>query len=356
MKKYSQYRAIIALSRGAFKAILRSPSTVVFSLAFPLIFILGFVFLGQKKQLQLPVGFLAKDTSSLFFAQIKNIAEIEPIIQDVTLLKDKLSKEKIIAYISIEQDSTVSITYAKNANSNEGKLLTLLINDYFSTSPIAKNTHIKIEKKSLPTPTNEYKTIDFILPGQVGFALLGASIFGTAFLFFSLRQELVLKRFFATPISKLSILLGESIARIFFQLLAMFIVIAIGIVFFDFTIVHLFSGLIQVTVLAIISLVVFMGYGYVVSGIAKNTATIPALSNLFAMPQFLLSGVFFSIEDFPLWLQPICKALPLTHFNIAMRKICFEGENLIDCSNHIMVIVLWGIVIYLLAIKLFKWE
>ena len=42
----------------------------------------------------------------------------------------------------------------------------------------------------------QYKTIDFILPGQLGFSLLSAGVFGVAFTFFSLRNTLVLKRFF----------------------------------------------------------------------------------------------------------------------------------------------------------------
>src|SRR5262249_50158565 len=44
-----------------------------------------------------------------------------------------------------------------------------------------------------------YHMIDFILPGQLGFAILGAGVFGTAFVFFNMRQTQVLKRFFATP-------------------------------------------------------------------------------------------------------------------------------------------------------------
>ena len=43
---YSQFRAMLAITRGSFRAILRSPSAVVFSLGFPLVFILVFGFIG----------------------------------------------------------------------------------------------------------------------------------------------------------------------------------------------------------------------------------------------------------------------------------------------------------------------
>jgi len=45
-KPYSQFRAMLAITRGSFRAILRSPSAVVFSLGFPLVFILVFGLIG----------------------------------------------------------------------------------------------------------------------------------------------------------------------------------------------------------------------------------------------------------------------------------------------------------------------
>ena len=109
-------------------------------------------------------------------------------------------------------------------------------------------------------------------------------------------------------------------------------------------------------VLSFIALVVFMGFGFVVSGLAKNESTIPPFANMFTLPQFLLAGTFFSIDVFPTWLQPICRVLPLTHFNDAMRKIAFEGAHLNNCLPEIAVLLVWGVVIYALAIKFFKWE
>ena len=43
---YSQFRAMLAISKGSFRAIFRSPSAVIFGLGFPLVFILVFGFIG----------------------------------------------------------------------------------------------------------------------------------------------------------------------------------------------------------------------------------------------------------------------------------------------------------------------
>ena len=99
-----------------------------------------------------------------------------------------------------------------------------------------------------------------------------------------------------------------------------------------------------------------MGFGFVVSGLAKTDATIPPIANLITLPQFLLAGTFFSIDNFPKWLQPITKAMPLTYLNDAMRKIAFDGAHLWDVKLDILVLSLFGLGIYLLASRVFKWE
>lgn len=103
-------------------------------------------------------------------------------------------------------------------------------------------------------------------------------------------------------------------------------------------------------------LIVFMGFGFIVSGIAKSESTIPPISNIITLPQFLLAGTFFPIEVFPAWMQPICKAMPLTYLNDALRKVAFEGAGLLDVSSQLLVLLGWGVGIYLLAAKTFRWE
>ena len=99
-----------------------------------------------------------------------------------------------------------------------------------------------------------------------------------------------------------------------------------------------------------------MGFGFVVSSVAKNESTIPPFANMFTLPQFLLAGTFFPISVFPKWLQYFCNILPLTHFNNAMRNISFEGASFISCWRDVGALLIWGIIIYAVAIKVFRWE
>jgi ABC-2 type transport system permease protein len=202
----------------------------------------------------------------------------------------------------------------------------------------------------------EYKTIDFILPGQLGFSLLSSGVFGVAFMFFSLRNTLVLKRFFATPVSRTYIVLGEGLSRVIFQMLTAIVIILAGRFLFGYTLINGVQTFLEMLVLSFIGLLVFMGFGFIVSGLAKNDSTIPPYANLITLPQFLLGGTFFSVDVFPKWLQPISKALPLTHLNTAMRSVAFEGQSLWNVRGEIGILFLWGVAVYIVAIKVFRWE
>ena len=206
------------------------------------------------------------------------------------------------------------------------------------------------------TKVRDYKTIDFILPGQLSFSLLASGVFGTAFVFYNLRQTLVLKRFFATPVRKEIIVISEGIARMLFQLIGAIIIISIGHFAFGFTLFHGWVTFIEMLVVCAMALLIFMGFGFIISGIAKSESAIPPFANLITLPQFLLAGTFFSIDNFPKWLQPFCNALPLTYLNDALRKMAFDGAGFWEVRTDMLVLLLWGVIIYAIAGKTFKWE
>ncbi len=198
--------------------------------------------------------------------------------------------------------------------------------------------------------------IDFILPGQLGFIILSAGIFGTAYTWISLRERNVLKRLFVTPAPKSIFLLGEAMSRIIVASLQISMVIALGHWFFGFTLIHgVWTWLLMLSV-CMIAMTVFLGFGMMVSNIAKNEQTVPPLSNLIVMPQLMLSGAFFPVSILPEWLQPLSNALPLTHVNNTLRAIAFDGATWTSVGTCFGVLALWGIVVYGITIRIFKWE
>ena len=365
--KYNQFTAMWAITRASLTAVLRSPSAVVFSLAFPLIFIIVFGFIGGGSRVSLSIAIdKNSDTANPVYTTLKNFSGLKIVNKTEQELKVDLEKGRLTAIIKIDKTSGTAAPYTINLKSSESvnpqnlqvlkSMLNAIISGINKEQYPQSPTFALINENIQKIPGRTYRTIDFILPGQLGFSLLSAGVFGVAFLFFNLRQQLVLKRFFATPIRRPYIILGEAIGRVIFQLSTAVVIICIGTFAFHYTLVHGFTTFLEIMVLSFVALVLFMGFGFVVSGIAKNESTIPPLANIFTLPQFLLAGSFFSIDVFPTWLQPICRVLPLTHFNNAMRQIAFEGAHLGDCLKEIGILMLWSVVVYAVAIKVFKWE
>jgi len=366
MSQYNQFKAMMAVSRASFRAIFRSPSAVVFSLGFPLIFILVFGFIGGGG---VSVSFGLKnlrDTSNYAIGALLKNPVVRLVQGDSTFLRRELEKGRIGAIISIDSVKSPAgywqyhITpLTSDASGAEYPILRSMLAESIQRveqfGQGAAFSPFSIDEKA-PIPGREYTMIDFILPGMLGFSLLSAGIFGVAFLFFNLRQMLVLKRFFATPIDRKYIVLGEGLSRVSFQLLTAVVIILVGHFVFKFTLIHGFETFVEMMVLSFIGLVVFMGFGFIVSSVSKNESSIPPFANLVTMPQFLLGGTFFSTSAFPKWLQKFCEVLPLKQLNDAMRNVAFEGAHLSNCLKQIGILAIWGIVVYTIAIKVFKWE
>jgi ABC-2 type transport system permease protein len=368
--KYSQVKAMFAITKASLRSILRSPSAVVFSFVFPFIFIIVFGFIGGGSGMQAYNVVMAPnaDTNNLIYTVFKKtpVLKFKKFDTDEQL---KLAQQKgrVAGVINIIKNAdtltpyTVEMTSTNSSNDQWPQLQTIIkttINEVSNYTYKGRLTYadFNFDPSKDVAVIRQYKTIDFILPGQLGFSLLSAGVFGVAFTFFNLRNTLVLKRFFATPISRTYIILGEGLSRVIFQMMTAVVIIGVGYFFFGFTLVHGFRTLFEMLFLSFMGLLIFMGFGFIVSGLAKSDSTIPPFANLITLPQFLLGGTFFSVDNFPKWLQPISKAMPLTHLNTAMRSVAFEGLNLWDIRGEIGILLLWGVIVYVLAVKAFKWE
>lgn len=353
----------MAVAKASLRSILRSPSAVVFTLAFPLIFIVVFANIsGGAVSVEVGVAKTCDTLNPVY--KILQKQTVITLVHDQTTadMNNNLAKGNLDAILDIKQNTglphyTVNVAYTKASTEKDNILRSVLSNILYRMENLSgiQAPHL-VDLKESTLSGREYKYIDFILPGQLGFSLLSTGVFGTAFVFLSLRQTLVIKRFFATPVKRYSIILGEMLARIVFTLAGALFIIIVGHYVFDFTLIHGLITLVNMLILSLIGLIIFMGFGFTVSGIAKSESTVPPLSNIITLPQFLLSGTFFSVNAFPKWLQPLSNILPLTHLNNAMRKVAFEGAGLGDITHQLLILLLWGIGIYAVAIKAFKWE
>jgi ABC-type polysaccharide/polyol phosphate export permease len=89
---------------------------------------------------------------------------------------------------------------------------------------------------------------------------------------------------------------------------------------------------------------------------AQRIETVMGLMNVVTLPMTIGSGVFFSVERFPAVVQPLIRLLPLTALIDVLRAVISEGAPLVSQGTPLLILSLWGIVSFAVALKLFRWS
>jgi len=360
----NQVKAALTISKYSLLATLKSPTSVVFSLLFPIIFITVF---GSVNVGRAPVSKLAvaqgSDTANVVYRALSQASAIslQPGLSEAEMA-ESLKKGRLAGVLSITRDIGIIPHYTIHLQSSPSAanagLPQTMINEVIS----------KINQQVFPGNASiaalsvtqlrgrVYRSIDFILPGQLGFSLLFAGVYGSSFLLFSLRQGLVLKRLRTTPVRRSSIIGGEMLSRLFFHIISFIIMVVLGVYAFQFTLVNGFATFSEMLVFSLFGLGIFMGIGFIISGVVQNENAISPIANTIVLPQILLCGLFFPVENYPVWMQHLCNALPLTMFVDGLRKIAFEGTHIWQMPMIILGLVVWTGIIVPLSMKSFRWE
>jgi ABC-2 type transport system permease protein len=360
-KNYSQFRAMMAIAIASLRSTFKSPQAIFFGLFFPIVLIVIFGSLGRSGGASAEIAFdKTSDTSNLFYQKMKH----SPLLRfsDNETAEEELKKGRITAILHLAQTTANQYDINIRTSTASRKNLPLLLSA-LNGLDVNANRLIRGEDQSTATISysevkggRPYKMIDFFLPGMIGFSLIGSAVFGVSFLFHSLRETLVLKRLYSTPIRKNYIILGESLSKVIFQLLTVVVLILFGKYAYGFTLANGVYTFFSMLTLSFLALLVFLGFGFLIASVAKNQHVIPIYANLFMFPQYFLSGTFFPKESLPQFLQPIIKFLPLTAINDAMRNVAFEGAGLFSCWPQILILAGWGLLIFLVTVRLFRWE
>jgi ABC transporter DrrB family efflux protein len=195
--------------------------------------------------------------------------------------------------------------------------------------------------------------IDFLVPGLLGMNLMGGGLWGVGFVTVDMRIRKLLKRLIATPMRRRDFLLGLAVSRLFFTTVEVLVLLLFS--YFAFG-VGVRGRVLDLVLLIVLGASAFAGLGLLVACRAKTTEAVSGLMNLVMLPMWLLSGVFFSSERFPDAMQPFIQALPLTALNDALRAVMLDGASLASQWHQIAVLVAWGLISFVLALRWFRWS
>jgi len=280
------------------------------------------------------VIFLPENFSQVIFTQTKLIifydesADIN--IQNIALgtvsgiidaFSQEISKRKIEFVKKYGNISDEEATYMKGI----AQPINASINGY---SPVKK----------------ELKYIDFLVPGLISMTIMWTGVSGVASSLVEDRVKGIRQRILATPISRFSIVAGETMGNIMLIGLQIIILLIVAVYLFNITI----SGKLWLfSIIIIIGMISMIGIGLVISSLSKTAEEASQLGMLINFPMMFLSGIFFPITKG--WMYYVSRIFPLTYINEAMREVIIKGAVLQDIFVPFIISLIFSISIFIIG-------
>jgi len=333
------------------KEMWREPEVIFWVFVFPILLALGLGIAFRNKPAEVHrVAIVAGKDAARIVELLRSSPEQRTVRADVLSEAVAFNQFRLGTYdlVLIAQPGG-GLEYRFDPARPESVLARATVNDALQAAAGRKDS-LPTSDKASSEPGARY--IDFLIPGLLGMNLMNSGMWGVGFALVEMRQRKLLKRFVATPMRRGDFLLALASSRLLLMLVELVLLLGFGVLAFH---MRLMGSWASVILISAIGALCFGGLGLLTASRAQKIESVSGLINLVMMPMWLLSGVFFSYERFPSVLLPLIKLLPLTALNDALRATILGGGTLAAQSSRLLVLLLWGAVSYLLALRWFRW-
>ncbi len=192
----------------------------------------------------------------------------------------------------------------------------------------------------------------FLLPGLLGMNLMSMGLFAVGMVNVSYREKGKFRRLAVTPLPKWIFLMGQVLHRLTVTLIQTVFLLFVGYLVFG---IENHGSYLLLTLVMVLGTACFMAMGFALSSFADTSETYAAISNLLFFPMMFLSGVYFTLDAAPKWLQQSVIVLPLSPFLKALRAVFNDGSGLATHMLGLGIVATWAALCFGLAVKRFRW-
>lgn len=204
-----------------------------------------------------------------------------------------------------------------------------------------------------PLTTTGTRYIDFLVPGLITMGIMMSCMWGISYGIIEKRSKKLLRRLVATPMRKSHFLIAMITVRILMNIIESLTLLIFAIIVFR---MRIQGDIISLILVYMAGNIAFAGIAVFVSSHTSSTEVGNGLINAIVMPMMVLSGIFFSYQNFPDWSHGFIQALPLTMMTDNFRSIINEGSGIMNVFIPIIILVTIGAVFFSAGLKIFKWH
>ena len=343
----TQLSPLWELTKARLREFAREKGVIFWVFAFPLLMALGLGIAFRTQPQERPKIAVVSAVESSLSRALLTSPKLESALRDEPTARKELARAKVDLVVVVESPG---VRYLYDLNQSKAPLARLVVENVVEEAAGRKNS-VPATNQTTALPGSRY--IDYLIPGLIGMNLMGTSMWGVGYTLVLARKRRLLRRYAVTPMNRAHFLLSYFFSRAFFLFIEIAVLVLFGWLLFG-TKIH--GNYFTFALIAFLGAASFAGISLLIGARIENTESANGWMNLVQLPMWVLSGIFFSYERFPPWLHVPLRLLPLTALNDSLRLIYNDGAALVDCTPQLLVLVVWGAVGFVVALRTFRWQ
>ena len=331
-------RRLLAVWHARNLEFVRDRATLIFTLLLPISLIvgMGFVFGGPQRPL-FKVGVITTrvDKQAHPFLQERYV-DFVPIASEAEGLP-KITHQQIDLLVDLHGVPR----YWVNTDSPKGYIVEKLL---LAAAPAAQRQ---------PVTGAAVRYVDWLFPGILGMNMMFSCLFGVGYVVLRYRKNGFLKRLHATPLTAFEFLTAQIMSRLCLILfVTTLLYVGVG------TIIHFHSAgsVALLVLLAVLGALSMIALGLTIASGVSSEELVGGLLNLMTWPMMLVSGIWFSLEGSPRWVQWAAHIFPLTHLLEAGRAVMLDGAGIAQIAPNLLYLAATALIFLTFGAWSFRWH
>lgn len=199
--------------------------------------------------------------------------------------------------------------------------------------------------------SEDFSYIDFFLPGTIGLMVMMIAVQSIVGYQTRFRNNGIFRKLATTPMNNAEWLSG--------MMLWMLVMVAISVAAIMVTGILIYDVNMSIDLMAIAMIVVatglFTAIGMIISQFVRDEEVAGTAAGAITFPMMFLSGSFFPLESMPDYLQTFAKVLPLTYVNNGLRDAMVYG-NASGAMDNLLIVLVMALALIVVTVAISGWK
>lgn len=361
------FNRILSLIRKELIQVFRDPLTLRLTLLAPLVQLIVFAYVVNTDVENVPSALLDYDRT-VASRELKEKFESSGYFQFIHIIQDEKEADELLDRGEIDMALIIPEDFQRELRTGRGAELLALFNgtdsntattagNYaagitarfaqdvlfreISAGPAEIAMSIDARPRLLFNPEAESST--YILPGIIAVLLAMLLIMLCAISIVREKEKGTMEQLSVTPIRGMELVIGKTLPFLLLGFAMIFLLTPTAIFWFSVP----FRGSFLVLLLtALIYMVTCLGLGLLIGANSETQQQALMMSMFAILPQILLSGFIFPVENMPEILQLITWLIPAKYFLIIIRAIFLKGIGIEYFTFELTALVILALLIY----------